>query len=581
MDEKQNLEKIVKYIMDNKFRKLNQAETAKATGYSVSAFGNLFSRYFELPFAKFIKKLNLRQAAMEVAREYETLDIIGKRNGFQSKTFYNAFRQEFGMTPGQFHGKKLIPDMPCKTNLNQCKITMAYETVGDVMIDGYPVRVQNGEKTDLLDEAAYVFRHPGTQVDLKNPEKQWGIWWHDRKHSNQLCYVFGPKAREEKEVGKNRIRLRIKGGRYAVFAIEKAGNYFDIAKNSRELAWYVFKIWKEINQKRMDTMGYTYEVFDEKYAYLYVPLVKGFGGIEVENEMGHTIEKIVRYVDSHILEELDAGQVAAHFGRSDFYVRDRFRACFQISLPDYIRRKKLYVLTQKLKDREISREDITGQYGFVSWQQYCEEFRREFGIEPEKYETVSVELLDLKEYFSDNISQLKMSIQVLEDFEFMAADIKSGEKKEELDFDVPGLAAFWILQGLPQMQENDTEMPEEEIEQEDGEKEEREIVSLYEAVQEENGEDRIYRYVLGPVRKEGESIPEGMHTVSIEGGKYMVFESVEESDADNLSEVIRRIVRCVDHVWIYDNWIRTDMKSRISFKRYKNQKIYYYIPIYR
>lgn len=575
MDEKQKIKEIIDYILNNRYRRISLSEISEFTGYGATAFGRFFSGYFEVSFAKFMRKLNLRQAAKEIAGSRESLDIIGRRNGFMSKTFYAAFQEEFGVHPKEFRGRKRIPDMEVKKEINHRKITMSYEHLDDMVIEGYPIRAIHGKDTDLLEEAAYAFLHPDAPIDLRSPEKQFGVWWHDMKLEDRLYYVFGPQVSEETEEfapSEKNMKISIKGGDYAVFAIERGANYFEIAKNSRELAWYVFMIWQRLNEKQTDKMGYTYEAFDENYSYLYVPLIRGFGGIEVEDKTLHIMEKVIHYVDDHVLEIFDADQVADHFNRSEFLIRDRFQSCFSISLPDYIRKKKLYVLAGLLQEGKIKIRDITQKYHFKTMNQFRKEFRKAFGQEWEDYERLTVDLPDLKSYYNENFNQLQMNPVTIDDFTVFVTKIKTSEVKEEIDLDVLGLAAFWMVNDMPELRGSGYEKKE---------KEEKEFVSFYENARKTSKEIMKYNYVLGPVAEGEKEIPASMYSVKMKGGKYIVFESVYDMDEDTeLAELMRTMIRCVDYVWIYDNWMRTDFQSRISFWKYENCKIKYYIPVY-
>ena len=568
MDQHQKIEVVLKYMTDHFYEKITMENAAKKTGYSQSAFSNAFAGYTGMSFAKFLKKYRLRQAAQEIHYGEGSLEIVGRRNGFQSKKFYEAFKEEFGITPKNFKDCDLIPDMPLAPKINGHKFSMEYKKLPDIIIEGYPMRVDDGEQTDLLKEVAYPFRHPGSRADLHCEEKQWGVWWHDRKRGNSLCYVMGTQADETKEPAKGYVRVRLSRGNYAVFSVERGRDYFDIANTSREMAWYVFHVWQMINHKQTDKMGFTYEAFDKERSYLFVPLLKGFGGIEIERDMGgNMIEELARYVDEHILENIDINTVISHFGRSAFYCRDRFQSCYKISLPDYIRRKRMYVLSQKMADGEITGEDLVNTYGFASAEQFRREFYEEFKVEPEQYKTITMELIDLKKYYTFNFRRLKKSERVLEDFQFAGKVIKSGENKQELDLDVPGIAEFWM--------ENDDSGA-------GGGK-----VALYESETIASGrqdtykEKIVYNYVLGPVVREGEEIPEGTHLITISGGKYAVFENTDaDIEEESLAERIRLMMRCIDHVWIYDNWMRTDFQSRVSFLYYEDKKLYYFVPLY-
>lgn len=530
MNEAEKMREVMNYIMNNVYRPLKLEDVARNLGYRPRGLGEKFVRYFEMPFSTFVSKMRLRRAAHEIYVS-RPLKIKGERYGFTSESnFYRAFKKEFGITPKQFRENcALIPDMPCKATINHHPVTMEYKKVDMIEIEGYPIRVEEGRETDLLENVAYVFRHPTSHVDMQCKEPQWGA------------------------------------------------DYYDIARTSRELAQYVFHVWKDLNHKTMDNMAFTYEKFDEHKSYLYIPLLKGMGGIEMDASMQYenVVQKIVKYVDEHILEDLTAESVVAQFKYSDFFCRDRFTSCYNIALPDYIRKKRLYVLAQKFHSGEISEKDITEKYGFRSMRQLRDEFYQEYGVNPENYEEIKVDLVDIPEYYSQNIHRLKTSQIFIDPITIIGKVIKSAANKEEVDLNVPGLAAFWMQNDFPELKKTEYTCPEPGKEDK---------IVLYETIFGKQGKKDVHNCVLGTVVKESDlkKIPETMHSVTIEGGNYIVFEydNINTSDTQELTEAIRLIILCIEHRWIYDNWVRTDFHSRVSFFRYHNGKIGYYVPIY-
>ncbi|MBS6723552.1 MAG: helix-turn-helix domain-containing protein [Clostridiales bacterium] len=592
----QRMEEALAYITGHYFEKITLAQIAGLMGYSPKAFNDAFTRCFGMSFSRFLRKYRLRRAAQEIRTTYIPLDTVKKRNGFQSKKFYESFREEFGVTPTQFKEWEKIPDMPVTPELNGHKLSMEYKKVEDVVIEGYPIRVSGREDVDLMDEAAYPFRHPSGNVDLHCAQKQWGVWWHDRQRGNTLCYLMGPQADSGEMVREKHVRLKLSGGDYAVFSVERGADYYNIADTAQELAWYVFRIWSVMNRKQTDKMGFTYEVFDKDRTYLYVPLLKGFGGIDFESEInGNLIEKLVQYVDEHILDPIDVDEITEYFGRSDFYCRDRFKACYRISLPDYIRRKRCYVLACGLKDGTVTEKELIRKYGYRSREQFDRTFRKEFDTDSENCENVTVELIDLQEYYDWNFRRLKWSERTLPGFSFTGKVIKSSGDREETDLDMPGLAEFWMENDFPEMKGSEYEgrTPKAAlyrtqvtaVSKNARRKEKNDGIAPGEKDR-KNQEKIIYQYVLGPVVKEAtvkekENIPANMQYVHVPGGKYMVFENKEaDIEEESLAERIRLMVRCVDHIWIYNNWMRTDFQSRVSFFYYREGRLYYCVPLY-
>lgn len=605
----QKLEAIILYIKDNYYRSLALSDAARELAMKPREVNDLISEAFGLTFLKFLKKYRLRRAAQEIHFHYKSLDIIGERNGFASKSFYGEFKKEFGVTPKEFQQEERIPDMPLKQYVNGHPLSLSYREVEDVEVEGVPLRMPKGEKVDLMHEVAWAFRHPSPRVDLHCEEKTWGIWWNDWQSDGQLCYLLAKKAGkdaalkpdgyaqvseadEDSETWKaadsaaqRKVRLRVTGGKYAVFQAPRGSDYFNIADTAREMAWYAFRIWQVINWKKTDKMGFTYEVFDSEYIYLYIPLLTGFGGIEIENEVGgNNIENIVHYIDAHVLEVMDVDRIAAHFGRSDIYYRDRFQACYGISLPDYIMRKRLYVLAQKLDAGELTEKQLPACCPYETPAKFRKEFRRAFGVPPEDYREVSVAMPSLRDYYSAHFPDIRAEKMRLPDRSFLGRSVKSGADKREIDLDVPGVTAFFMEHAFDELKETAFAEREQKI-------------ALYETSRHPDG-TYTNNFVLGPLLETGDSfgkteteqetwaepgagladLPDGFHEVHVQGGAYMVFSI--DSAAARTAERIRMLIRCIDHVWIYDNWLQTDFQKRISYFYYDGTNVFYCVPVY-
>lgn len=607
----QKLEAIILYIKDNYYRSLALSDAARELAMKPREVNDLISEAFGFTFLKFLKKYRLRRAAQEIHFHYKSLDIIGERNGFASKSFYGEFKKEFGVTPKEFQQEERIPDMPLKQYVNGHPLSLSYREVEDVEVEGIPLRMSKGEKVDLMHEVAWAFRHPSPRVDLHCEEKTWGVWWNDWQNDGQLCYLLAKKVGEDAVAAKSdehirtlktdgdsgavkavggtvgqTVRLRITGGRYAVFQAPRGGDYFNIADTAREMAWYAFRIWQVINWKKTDKMGFTYEVFDSENIYLYIPLLTGFGGIEIENEVGgNNIENIVHYIDGHVLEDIDVDKVAAHFGRSDIYYRDRFQACYGISLPDYITRKRLYVLAQKLDAGELDEKTFPVQCRYGEMAKFRKNFQRAFGVPPEDYRKVSVNVPSLRDYYSEHFPDIRAEKMQLPDRSFLGRSVKSGADKREIDLDVPGVTAFFMEHAFGELQGTTLT-------------EETQKIALYETSRYPDG-TYINNFVLGPLLETGDSfgmetnaepetcaepgaglaaLPDGFHDVHVQGGAYMVFSI--DSAAARMAERIRMLIRCIDHVWIYDNWLQTDFQKRISYFYYDGTNVFYCVPVY-
>lgn len=92
-------------------------------------------------------------------------------------------------------------------------------------------------------------------------------------------------------------------------------------------------------------------------------------------------------------------------------------------------------------------------------------------------------------------------------------------------------------------------------------------------------ESKNIDYILGPVVQEfPDKIPEKMIKVTLEEGKYAIFETDKISDERDITETLRMYIRCIFYGWVKEYRDRVDLK-RITFERYVDCKIYFYVPV--
>lgn len=85
--------------------------------------------------------------------------------------------------------------------------------------------------------------------------------------------------------------------------------------------------------------------------------------------------------------------------------------------------------------------------------------------------------------------------------------------------------------------------------------------------------------MLGPVVKNVDAVPANMQEITIAGGKYAVFETEHSSDKLHLESVYKMMTICVLYGWVKEFRVRVDL-DRITFMRYRHNKLYTYVPIY-
>ena len=447
---------------------------------------------------------------------------------------------------------------------------MQYKRTSTVEITGsaFFARKSTGDlKKDrefLFNNVSYPFRNPGSHHDeLNDHQMQWGIWWYDYNNEDKIYYVFGKEDHaykgQEGFVAPDQIHTRIKGGNYAVFSIEKGENYFETAANAYQLAWYVFNVWVPFNLKVKDRLGFTYEMFDRDHVWLYLPLLRGMDGIQIEKSQPVEIDDLVDYIDKNILYDLTVNQVVDYSGKSSPDVRNQFMSCYKISISDYILWRKCLFLLEMLYRGKITVEELKDRYHYRS----PAALEREY-LNIKKTIDAAMKMTDIDEYYEKNHHNLKIEYETLEAFDIAGKCIISGSETEK---DIPGTSAYWMEHQCDLLKKNAWA-------------DSGDIISLcMTELAEVRKSNPLYAHYLGPVMKEEAELPEGMKKIHIDGGKYSIF-SLEKMENQELSEVYRALYLMVCQVWARRNRIVLDNVSRISFFRYKDGILSCYLPIF-
>ena len=94
------------------------------------------------------------------------------------------------------------------------------------------------------------------------------------------------------------------------------------------------------------------------------------------------IEKVLYYIDEHICEELTYERLAEVFGYSSFHFHKIFSSVTELSITEYIRKRRLTVAHKILCETTGSVADICYRVGFNSIQTFNRVFKETFGMQP-------------------------------------------------------------------------------------------------------------------------------------------------------------------------------------------------------
>jgi len=96
------------------------------------------------------------------------------------------------------------------------------------------------------------------------------------------------------------------------------------------------------------------------------------------------LQEILRYIDTHVKDELNVNKLAVRAGFSPYHFCRIFQWNIGYSLMEYVRNRRLAFAASELNSgRRII--DIAVDYGFETHSGFTKAFRRYFGSPPEKY----------------------------------------------------------------------------------------------------------------------------------------------------------------------------------------------------
>ena len=97
------------------------------------------------------------------------------------------------------------------------------------------------------------------------------------------------------------------------------------------------------------------------------------------------LEKINRYIGSHLSEAPTIATLAEALGYSTSHIRTVFRNQLGVSLGRYIRESRLSEAAKRLQSGEESISDIAQQCGFESHHAFSRAFKNAYGLPPKAY----------------------------------------------------------------------------------------------------------------------------------------------------------------------------------------------------
>lgn len=95
-----------------------------------------------------------------------------------------------------------------------------------------------------------------------------------------------------------------------------------------------------------------------------------------------TMNAVIEYVEEHLLEELHMPEIAKAAYCSEIDIQKTFYALTNISIPEYVRRRRLTLAAHELQDGKMSVLEVALKYGYTSPDSFTRAFRQMHDITP-------------------------------------------------------------------------------------------------------------------------------------------------------------------------------------------------------
>ncbi|MGE7930337.1 AraC family transcriptional regulator [Lysinibacillus xylanilyticus] len=95
-----------------------------------------------------------------------------------------------------------------------------------------------------------------------------------------------------------------------------------------------------------------------------------------------SIQKAINYMEEHLLDDITMEQIAREVNSSVFHFQRTFSILTDMSIADYIRRRRLTLAAQELINTEQKVIDLAYKYGYDSPEAFTKAFRKQHQLTP-------------------------------------------------------------------------------------------------------------------------------------------------------------------------------------------------------
>ena len=260
------------------------------------------------------------------------------------------------------------------------------------------------------------------------------------------------------------------------------------------------------------------------------------------------IEQAEAYIESRIQESLTLEQIAGEIGYSPYHFSRIFLAYHDITVMDYVRKRKLSLASQGIQQGQKVL-DMALKYGFETASGFSKAFRRQYQVAPTQYEPkFTHELLNvqIKEIPSFNVAGYSAQLETNDE---LAPQNRAGYW-----YDLNENASYW-----------EARLYEELNPPKHGE------VGIFLPT-----ENNQIRYVLGVIVTDFTQATPDMECFQVPGGAFAIFTTPPADmtkDPENLTRATKSLWKSIYGQWFLDSGYTFD-ESRFDFEFYDERAHY-------
>lgn len=258
------------------------------------------------------------------------------------------------------------------------------------------------------------------------------------------------------------------------------------------------------------------------------------------------LNQMIKYIEEHLTENIEYKELAKIVGISEYNLQRIFAFLTNMSISEYIRKRRLSRAFEELKTTNIKIIDLAIKYNYDSSMSFSRVFKQYFNMTPTECRSnlKNYKLFPIIEFHNDNNMYDKLNYE-----------IKEVQKKKLYCYGVSALTHEDLLFKIRELYDK--------IEK-NGIRDKFNKAGMYGI---SICEDDKYKYYIGSELKLDDT-----ETIIIDKGKYAVFEVGNEEQKD--------IVKVYD--FVYSRWLKSttyEIIDKPEIELYENNNCYIYIPI--